>query len=96
LTITLLFDVDLEWLTTALVIDTKLEFTMSQDALQKVREMVGSLLEKPTDGLSYNELYDLVQEGIATERQLRDQAHGAGSTLKLNALLAIGGKRYGE
>lgn len=68
---------------------------MSQDRLQEVRTLVGTLLNKPTDDLGAEALYTLIQEGITAEREMRRQHSGGGCTLTLNALLAIGGERLG-
>lgn len=68
---------------------------MSQDRLQEVRTLVGTLLNKPTEGLEAKALYALIQEGIAAEHEMRRQHSGGGCTLTLNALLAIGGERLG-
>ncbi len=62
---------------------------MSQDLLQQARESAGAALQKPTEGLSADELYALVQQGIAAERDMRKQAFGGGSTLTLNTLLGV-------
>jgi len=68
---------------------------MSQDRLQEVRTLVGTLLNQPTEGLGVEALTTLIQEGIVAEREMRRQHSGGGCTLTLNALLALGGERLG-
>jgi hypothetical protein len=66
---------------------------MTTEELEAARHIVGSLLEQPTEGLDEDHLFSLVQQGIVAERAMRATASGGGCTLKLNALLALGGAR---
>jgi hypothetical protein len=62
---------------------------MNLDLLPPLRTRVGALLNQPTDALDAQALHTLVKTQISAEHEARRQAHGAGSTLTLNALLDI-------
>lgn len=66
---------------------------MTTEQLDAARHIVGHLLECSTEGLDEERLFGLVQQGIQAERAMRAEASGGGCTLKLNALLALGGAR---
>lgn len=61
---------------------------MGEQVLQQIRADVAKLLSKSTEDLDGKALYSLIQGPIDSERQARSQAHGGGSTLLLNGLLA--------
>lgn len=61
---------------------------MNQDLVDKIRTEVAALLTQPVEGLSPAALHAAIKAGIDSELAARKQAHGARSTLALNALLA--------
>lgn len=62
---------------------------MKTELLDTLRQQASLWLGQPTEGLSAQDLYRKVKEGIDAELAVRRQTHGGGAILTLNSLLAL-------
>lgn len=62
---------------------------MKTELLDTVRQQASLWLGQPTEGLSPQDLYRKIKDGIDAELAVRRQTHGGGAILTLNSLLAL-------